>query len=61
MPRQVRAVVVDPSVAGGPAIREVGLRDPDRDEVGVRAIEVRSETIPGPPHFRHATFKMPSC
>jgi hypothetical protein len=47
-------------VAGGLAIREVGLRDPDRDNVGVRAIEVRSETIPGPPHFREAAFKMPS-
>lgn len=36
MPQQIRAVVVDPSVPGRLAIREVSLRDPDRDEVGVR-------------------------
>ena len=36
MPQQIRAVVVDPSVPGRLAIREVALRDPERDEVGVR-------------------------
>ena len=36
MPQQIRAVVVDPSVPGRLAIREVSLRDPDRDEVGHR-------------------------
>jgi hypothetical protein len=30
MPQQIRAVVVDPAVPGRLAIREVGLRDPDR-------------------------------
>ena len=47
MPQQVRAVVVDPSVPGRLAIREVGLRDPDRDEVGVRVTAIslnRGET-----------------
>ncbi len=40
MPQQVRAVVVDPSLPERLAIREVGLRDPDRDEVGVRVTAV---------------------
>ena len=47
MPQQIRAVVVDPSVPGRLAIREVGLRDPDRDEVGVRVTAIslnRGET-----------------
>ena len=47
MPQQVRAVVVDPSLPERLAIREVGLRDPDRDEVGVRVTAVslnRGET-----------------
>lgn len=47
MPQQVRAVVVDPSLPERLAIREVGLRDPDRDEVGVRVSAVslnRGET-----------------
>ena len=47
MPHQIRAVVVDPSVPGRLAIREVGLRDPDRDEVGVRVTAIslnRGET-----------------
>jgi NADPH2:quinone reductase len=47
MPQQVRAVVVDPSVPGRLAIREVSLRDPDRDEVGVRVTAIslnRGET-----------------
>jgi hypothetical protein len=59
MPRQVRAMVVDPSVAGGLAIREIGLRDPDRDEAGVRAIEIRSETIPARLIPVKQLFKMP--
>ncbi len=47
MPQQVRAVVVDLSLPERLAIREVGLRDPDRDEVGVRVTAVslnRGET-----------------
>jgi NADPH:quinone reductase len=47
MPQQIRAVVVDPSVPGRLAIREVLLRDPDRDEVGVRVTAIslnRGET-----------------
>ena len=47
MPQQIRAVVVDPSVPGRLAIREVGLRDPDRDEVGVKVTTIslnRGET-----------------
>src|SRR5215475_15779237 len=47
MPQQIRAVVVDPSVPSRLAIREVGLRDPDRDEVGVRVTAIslnRGET-----------------
>jgi NADPH:quinone reductase-like Zn-dependent oxidoreductase len=47
MPQQVRAVVVDPSTPGRLAIREVALRDPDRDEVGVRVTAIslnRGET-----------------
>jgi NADPH:quinone reductase-like Zn-dependent oxidoreductase len=47
MPQQVRAVVVDPSVPERLAIREVGLRDPDRDEVAVKVTAVslnRGET-----------------
>jgi NADPH2:quinone reductase len=47
MPQQIRAVVVDPSMLGRLAIREVSLRDPDRDEVGVRVTAIslnRGET-----------------
>jgi NADPH2:quinone reductase len=47
MPQQIRAVVVDPSVPGRLAIREVSLRDPDRDEVGIRVTAIslnRGET-----------------
>src|SRR5438270_1322595 len=47
MPQQIRAVVVDPSVPGRLAIREIGFRDPDRDEVGVRVTAIslnRGET-----------------
>jgi NADPH:quinone reductase len=47
VPQQIRAVVVDPSVAGRLAIREVPLRDADRDEVGVRVTAIslnRGET-----------------
>jgi NADPH2:quinone reductase len=36
MPQQIRAVVVDPAAPGKLAVRPVELRDPDRDEVGVR-------------------------
>ena len=47
MPRQVRAVVVDPGVPGRLAIKPVELRDPDRDEVAVRVTAIslnRGET-----------------
>ena len=47
MPQQIRAVVVDPSVPGRLAIRDVALRDPERDEVGVRVTAIslnRGET-----------------
>src|SRR5439155_7576133 len=47
MPQQMRAVVVDPSVPGRLAIREVSLRDPDRDELSVRVTAIslnRGET-----------------
>ena len=36
MPQQIRAVVVDPAAPGKLAVREVELRDPDRDEVAVK-------------------------
>src|SRR5258706_13803904 len=36
MPRQIRAVVVDPTAPEQLAIKQVDLRDPDRDEVVVR-------------------------
>src|ERR1700757_4550068 len=47
MPQQIRAVVVDPSLPGRLAIREVSLRDADRDEVIVKVTAVslnRGET-----------------
>jgi NADPH:quinone reductase-like Zn-dependent oxidoreductase len=47
MPQQIRAIVVDPDVSGRLAIRLVELRDPDRDEVGVRVTAIslnRGET-----------------
>src|SRR6188508_2798491 len=47
MPQQVRAVVVDPSADGKLAIKPVELRDPDRDEVGVKVAAIslnRGET-----------------
>src|SRR5947209_16929186 len=47
MPQQIRAVVVDPSLPDRLAIREVRLRDPDRDEVVVRVTAIslnRGET-----------------
>ncbi len=47
MPQRTRAVVVDPSAPGRLAIREVSLRGPDRDEVGVRVTAIslnRGET-----------------
>src|SRR5271156_3076840 len=47
MPRQVRAVVVDPTAPGKLAIEPVELRDPDRDEVTVRVTAIslnRGET-----------------
>jgi NADPH:quinone reductase len=47
MPRQVRAVVVDPAAPGKLAIKPVELRDPDRDEVAVRVTAIslnRGET-----------------
>jgi NADPH:quinone reductase-like Zn-dependent oxidoreductase len=47
MPRQVRAVVVDPAAPGKLAIKPVELRDPDRNEVAVRVTAIslnRGET-----------------
>jgi NADPH:quinone reductase len=47
MPRQIRAVVVDPAAPGRLAIRPVELRDPDRDEAAVRVTAIslnRGET-----------------
>jgi len=47
MPQQIRAIVVDPAADGKLAIRPVSLRDPDRDEVGVRVTAIslnRGET-----------------
>src|SRR5215469_11566909 len=47
MPRQIRAVVVDPAAPGRLAIGPVELRDPDRDEVQVRVTAIslnRGET-----------------
>src|SRR5271169_1912303 len=47
MPQQIRAVVVDPSMPGRLANREAALRDPERDEVGVRVTAIslnRGET-----------------
>jgi NADPH:quinone reductase len=47
MPEQIRAVVVDPAAPGRLAIRDVTLRDPDRDEVQVRVAAIslnRGET-----------------
>jgi NADPH:quinone reductase-like Zn-dependent oxidoreductase len=47
MPKQIRAVVVDPGAPGKLAIKPVELRDPDRDEVAVRVTAIslnRGET-----------------
>jgi NADPH:quinone reductase len=47
MPQQIRAIVVDPAAPGKLAIKPVELRDPDRDEVGVRVTAIslnRGET-----------------
>ncbi|HKS87971.1 MAG TPA: zinc-binding dehydrogenase [Stellaceae bacterium] len=47
MPQQIRAIVVDPAASGKLAIKPVELRDPDRDEVGVRVTAIslnRGET-----------------
>src|SRR5437588_10891286 len=47
MPQTIRAVVVDPDVAGKLAVRPVELRDADRDEVVVRVTAIslnRGET-----------------
>jgi NADPH2:quinone reductase len=47
MPQTIRAVVVDPSAEGRLAIKPVELRDPDRDEVGVKVTAIslnRGET-----------------
>src|SRR5215204_5861682 len=47
MPRKICAVVVDPGSPGKLAIREVELRDPDRDEVAVKVTAIslnRGET-----------------
>jgi NADPH2:quinone reductase len=47
MPQTIRAIVVDPATEGRLAIKPVELRDPDRDEVGVRVTAIslnRGET-----------------
>ena len=47
MPQTIRAVVVDAAAPGRLAIKPVELRDPDRDEVGVRVTAIslnRGET-----------------
>src|SRR5438067_5254541 len=47
MPQTIRAIVVDPAAEGRLAIKPVELRDPDRDEVGVRVTAIslnRGET-----------------
>ena len=47
MPTQIRAIVVDPAAPGKLAVRTVGLRDPDRDEVAVKVTAIslnRGET-----------------
>ena len=47
MPQSIRAVVVDPAAPGKLAVKPVELRDPDRDEVGVRVTAIslnRGET-----------------
>jgi NADPH2:quinone reductase len=47
MPQTIRAIVVDPAALGRLAIKPVELRDPDRDEVGVRVTAIslnRGET-----------------
>ena len=47
MPQTIRAIVVDPSAPGRLAIKPVGLRDPDRDEVAVKVTAIslnRGET-----------------
>jgi len=53
MPRQVRAVVVDPAVPGRLTIKPVELRDPDRDEVAVRVTAISLSAVrPGGPCSR---------
>ncbi len=47
MPQTIRAVVVDPAALGKLTVKPVELRDPDRDEVGVRVTAIslnRGET-----------------
>src|SRR5258708_32810505 len=47
MPQKIRAVVVDPAVEGRLAIKQVELRDPDRDEIAVKVTAIslnRGET-----------------
>src|SRR5436305_5958549 len=47
MPERIRAIVVDPAAPGKLAIKAVELRDPDRDEVGVKVTAIslnRGET-----------------
>ncbi|MGC2411497.1 MAG: hypothetical protein WA459_02225, partial [Stellaceae bacterium] len=47
MPRQIHAVVVDPAAPGKLALKQVELRDPDRDEVAVKVSAIslnRGET-----------------
>src|SRR3954462_1705844 len=47
MPQTIRAVVVDAAAPGRLALKPVELRDPDRDEVGVRVTAIslnRGET-----------------
>ncbi|HYM72291.1 MAG TPA: zinc-binding dehydrogenase [Stellaceae bacterium] len=47
MPQTIRAIVVDPAAPGRLAIKPVELRDPDRDEIGVKVTAIslnRGET-----------------
>ena len=47
MPQTIRAIVVNPAAPGKLAVKRVELRDPDRDEVGVRVTAIslnRGET-----------------
>ena len=52
MPKQIRAVVVDPTAPEQLAIKQVDLRAPDRDEVGVRVTALSIAVRRGAPCSR---------